>query len=245
MKPLTKIYENPDELTRAAAEESVIRINESLARRKTCTLVLAGGNTPRPLYQLLATEYAHRIPWENVHLYWGDERFVPHDHDQSNYRMVRESLLKHISVPSENVHPIPTEHPTVVDCAQAYEIHLQAEFRTEFPEFDLVLLGLGTDGHTASLFPGTDAILEQENWVCASEAPDPPKERITLTYPVLNSAKSVFFLVSGEQKAEAVRNASQEVHDRNACPAAFIRPERGQVIWWLDRPAAAQLSEEK
>lgn len=240
---IKKIYESLEELIQAAAEESVKRIREALSRQETCSLVLAGGSTPQPLYRLLATDYADRIPWENLHLYWGDERFVPHDHAQSNYGMVRETLLKHISLPDRNIHPIPTNHLTAVDCAQAYAIHLQSGFRTEFPAFDLVLLGMGADGHTASLFPGTDALREEESWVCASEAPEPPRERITLTYPVLNNARNVFFLVSGESKAGAVRNAFREASDRDACPAAFIRPEKGQAAWWLDRPAAAKLSE--
>ncbi len=243
VRRIRKVHENLDELSRGVAEESVNRIKTSLHRRKICSLVLAGGNTPQPFYHLLVTDYADQIPWEYVHFFWGDERFVPHHHQQSNYRMVHESLLKPLSIPERNIHAMPTNHPTVVDCAQAYEDHLQSEFRTEFPVFDLVVLGMGADGHTASLFPETDALQEQENWVCASEAPDPPRERITLTYPVLNNARNVFFMVSGERKAEAVRNAFQEENSRNACPAAFIRPEKGPVVWWLDRPAAAKLSE--
>jgi 6-phosphogluconolactonase len=181
------------------------RIRQAVRKRGTCSLVLAGGDTPRGVYERLAgMQAAGALPWERVRLFWGDERFVPRDHPSSNYRMVREALLDRVGPP--NVFPMPTQAVDERQAARQYERLLRGLFPgAAFPVFDLVLLGLGADGHTASLFPGGPECEERRRWCVASRAPLPPIQRLTLTLPVLNASRAVAFLVSGESKRPALR----------------------------------------
>ncbi|MEJ5252907.1 MAG: 6-phosphogluconolactonase [Armatimonadota bacterium] len=225
-----RIADTPADLYHAVAEAIARQ-----AQGARLTLALSGGSTPRALYALLASEYRLRIDWSRVHLFWGDERYVPHDHPASNYRMARETLIEPLGIPDTNVHPMPTDEPDPWRAALRYEEHLR-EFFGEMPRFDLILLGMGADGHTASLFPGTAALAEWERWVAVGEAPAEPRVRLTLTLPVLNSAKRVYFLVAGKDKAQMVRKVLWE----NApLPAGMVKPEAGEVVWWLDREAAS------
>jgi 6-phosphogluconolactonase len=201
-------------------------------------LALAGGSTPRCLYQLLASqEFRTQIPWERLHFFWGDERVVPHDHPQSNYRMAREALLKHVPVPRENIHPVSTQ-ASLEDTAQTYERELREHFGRGVPAFDLVLLGMGPDGHTASLFPASAALKERERLVVAHRVEGKGLDRITLTLPVLNQARRIFFLVTGKSKATTLRAA---IAGGGPLPVQQIAPRKGELVWLVDTAAAGRL----
>jgi 6-phosphogluconolactonase len=235
-----RILDSPESLAREAAAEFDQIAAASVAARDRFTVALAGGATPRTLYRLLADErapYLTRVPWESTHVFFGDERMVPPDDPDSNARMAFESLLRHVPVPEEQVHRIRGENPDPDRAAEEYEEMLRATFRLaghEAPRFDLVLLGLGADGHTASLFPGDRALRESERLVSPATAPVPPTARVTLTLPVLNAASSVLFLVSGGAKAAAV----QRIRRGDELPAARVRPQSGTLLWLCDRAAA-------
>jgi 6-phosphogluconolactonase len=210
----------------------------ALAARGPFRISLSGGSTPKTLYELLASdEFRTRFPWSKVSWYWGDERFVPYDHPDSNYRMAREAMLSKAPVPSQNVHPIPTDgNPD--DAARRYERTLQdvygaAKLDPQRPLFDITLLGIGTDGHTASLLPGDPVLEERERWV-AAVSHGRPEVRITMTYPAIDSSRRVAFLVAGAEKAEifgAIRAGNSRV------PAARVRPV-GELFWFVDWAAA-------
>lgn len=199
---------------------------------------LSGGSTPRALYALLASDvFRERFPWRRVSWYWGDERFVPHDHPRSNYRMIREAMLSRTPVPPANIHPVPTDG-TPEDAASRYERTLQSEYGAATldparPMFDVTLLGLGPDGHTASLLPGEPVLEERRRWV-AAVSHGRPEVRITMTYPVIESSRRVAFLVAGREKAAifgAIRAGGSRV------PAARVNP-LGELVWFVDRAAA-------
>lgn len=239
-----EIFRNPSELVRAEADRIVTLANETARVRGRFIVALSGGSTPRPLYELLATaSYASRIDWSRVHVFWGDERCVPPDHPDSNYRMTREALLDHVPLPPESVHRIRGEDPPE-QAAAAYERLLREFFGPgEAPakSFDLVLLGMGRDGHTASIFPGTPATTEARRWAMAVyvEAPR-PMWRITLTKVVLNAAADVTFLVAGADKAPRLREVLGPGVEP-ALPAQIVRPVRGSLHWMIDAAAGVGL----
>jgi 6-phosphogluconolactonase len=206
-------------------------------------VALSGGSTPRSLFSLLAgPERAQHIGWSKVHVFWGDERTVPPDDPDSNYRMAREALLDRVALPSSNVHRIPAElEPT--RAAEEYAHTLRDFFtrRTGAARFDLILLGMGADGHTASLFPGTAALDEHERWVVANYVEKLDTWRITLTLPVLNGAEHVAFLVAGAGKAETLKRVLQGPRQPRELPSQLIHPAQGTLVWLLDHAAAAQL----
>jgi 6-phosphogluconolactonase len=210
------------------------------ANDRTFAVSLSGGSTPRRLYELLATpEIASRFPWNRVHWFWGDERFVPHDHPDSNYGMARDALLSRMHVPDDNIHAIPTEGLSPEKAAASYEATLKRFYGSETlaqgrPLFDVTLLGIGENGHTASLFPGQPALHETQRWVVAviGAMPEP---RITLTYPALDSSRDVAFVVTGTGKRDIVARA--QTGDRTI-PAGLVRPV-GRLHWFTDRAAAA------
>jgi 6-phosphogluconolactonase len=199
--------------------------------------LLAGGATPRTSYELLATAYRDRVPWDRLHLFWGDERFVAPDDARSNVRMAREALIDRVPCPPANIHPIPTELPSADAAALRYEETLRAYFHEGPPVFDLVLLGLGSDAHTASIFPGSPALAEPSRWVMAVAAPVEPPLRVTLTMPVVIAAAQLFVLVSGADKATALRRACDPASDPAEYPAAALQSAGGRVTWWTDRAA--------
>jgi 6-phosphogluconolactonase len=212
----------------------------ALAADGSFRVSLSGGSTPKTLYGLLASdEFRSRFPWQRVSWYWGDERFVPYDHPESNFRMTREAMLAKAPVPPGNIHPIPTDG-SPEDAARRYELTLKqayggASLDPHRPLFDVTLLGLGPDGHTASLLPGEPVLSERKRWV-AAVAHGRPEVRITLTYPALESSRRVAFLVAGEEKAAifaAIRKGDSRV------PAAQIRPV-GELFWFVDQAAAGQ-----
>jgi len=241
LTPDVRVYPDLDTLSRAMAESVVLKIREAISGRGRCGLALAGGDPPRTLYRLLATEHQARIPWAQVHVFWADERYVPPDDSQSNYRLARESLLDQIPIPPGNVHPMPTNLPKPDDAALIYERTLRENLPAPRSRLDLVLLGLGADGHTASLFPDSPAIEEQNRWAMAIRAPAEPALRLTLTLAVINHAAHVAFLVAGLEKAEALRLALVDAPPPRLCPAAGVRPTHGAVVWWIDIAAASLL----
>jgi 6-phosphogluconolactonase len=212
----------------------------ALASEAAFRVSLSGGSTPKALYQLLASdEFRGRFPWPRVSWYWGDERFVPYDDPESNYRMTREAMLAHAPVPPENIHPVPADG-TPDDAARRYEQTLQkaygaTTFDPQRPLFDITLLGLGPDGHTASLIPGEPVLNERKHWV-AAVSHGRPEVRITMTYPAIESSRRVAFLVAGAEKAaifSAIRTGDSQV------PAARVRPV-GELFWFVDRAAAGE-----
>ena len=212
----------------------------ALAAKGSFRVSLSGGSTPKTLYGLLASdEFRSRFPWQLVSWYWGDERFVPYDHPDSNYRMTREAMLAKAPVPPENVHPVPADG-TPEEAARRYERTLREAYGTATldparPLFDITLLGLGADGHTASLLPGQSVLDERTRWVMAVSH-GRPEVRITMTYPAIDSSRSVAFLVAGREKA-AILNTIRG--GDSALPAARVRPV-GELIWFVDKAAAGQ-----
>ena len=211
---------------------------------RACSVALSGGSTPRRLFALLASEDWEPLPWENIHLFWGDERHVGPDHPDSNYRMTVETLLDGGLVPQGNVHRIPSENPDAAAAALAYAAQLRGFFAVgegRFPRFDLVILGMGADGHTASLFPGTPVLNENSEWVAATWVEKLAAHRITLTPPLFNHARRVLFLVTGADKAATLREVLHGQRDPHRYPAQLIEPVDGTCRWLLDTAAAAEL----
>ena len=234
------VYNNPEELSAAAAREFAARSEEAIEERGRFAVVLAGGSTPETMYGILARDYIGRIDWSKVYVFFGDERSVPPHHEDSNLKMASEVLLDH--VPVANVHRIRGEL-SPEEAAEAYEGELRTFFQTEdVPRFDLILLGTGADGHTASLFPWTPALEVRDRWVVANRVPRLDTTRITLTLPVINAARAVIFLVAGEDKAEALREILEGDADPRAYPANLVQPPGGPK-WMLDQSAASLLSE--
>jgi 6-phosphogluconolactonase len=236
--PQIHIAPDSEHLAQEAASFIHHRIHEKLEKVPQFSLVLAGGNTPVQTYQRLAS-MPTQLDWSRVHFFWGDERCVPHDHPDSNYRMALEMLLSHLPVPLENIHSMSC-NPSPEEGARSYEDVLRRFFpAADVPQFDLILLGLGGDGHTASLFPDTRALDEHERWVAANWVEKLDTWRLTLTLPALNAAAAVAFLVQGSGKASIVQAALAGPPAR--LPAQHVSPEHGDVHWFLDRAAAAEL----
>ncbi len=232
---------------RAAADRVVGSAAAAIAARGRFDWALAGGSTPEQLYRLLASDaYAARVDWARVHVFFGDERCVPPDHADSNYRMAQHSLLRAVALPEANVHRMAGELPPEA-AAERYEAELERHFGlgvgSGFPRFDLVLLGMGGDGHTASLFPGTAALAESRRWVVANSVPALGVTRLTLTLPVLNAAASVLFLVSGADKAQRLKQvlALLPAQSSPALPAQCVRPGGEPPDWLVDAAAGALL----
>jgi 6-phosphogluconolactonase len=240
MTPDVRVCADVNELSLRAAGAAVDAINDAVRRLGRCSFVLSGGTTPGTLYTLLASEFRDQIPWTHVHIFWGDERYVPADDPDSNYRMARETLLDHVPCPAGNVHPMPTHFPSPDAAARDYERTLRSYFGDDWPQFDLVLLGLGEEGHTASLFPGSAALRERTRWVAAVEAPAEPPMRLTLTLPALTRAANIYVLAAGSKKAGALGHVLTGIPDSNTYPAAGLRSTEGTLIWWVDREAAGQ-----
>jgi 6-phosphogluconolactonase len=230
------------ELSRQSAERFSQLAVESVESARRITVALSGGSTPQHLYSLLASpDYKDQIPWSNVELFWGDERCVPPDHPESNFRMAQEALLSKIKIPPQNIHRMRGEQETQAAAAE-YEKELQKIFGLNsgaLPRFDLILLGIGEDGHTASLFPGSEALNETKHLVVAPFVAKLNSYRLSLTLPVLNNAANVWFLVMGASKADAVKQALSASSD---LPAARVQPVNGHLTWYITRDAAPGIS---
>jgi 6-phosphogluconolactonase len=240
-----RILKDAPGLMRAAADEVLRAAEEAVAERGRFSIALAGGTTPRGIYQLLAADHlaGRPMPWANTHWFFGDERNVPPSHPDSNFRMAWESLFGRVPVPRAHIYRMAGERSARA-AAAAYEHDLRQHFLPAPdapPRFDLILLGMGTDGHTASLFPGTPALRESHCWVAHNPVPQLETERITLTFPVLNAAREVLFVVAGADKAATVRRVLSPSAGEEPLPAACVQPGEGRLLWHLDAAAAAHL----
>ena len=245
------VVADADALARTAAGEFLAYAWEAIRARGRFTVALAGGDTPRAAYAQIAAIWkewgAGPLDWTRVHLFWGDERHVPPDDPRSNLRMARESLIARVPIPRGNVHPVPAALPDPHDSASRYEAALRDFFELDaraFPRFDLVILGMGADGHTASLFPGGDAVDEEHRLAVATPRPGAGvgEWRVTLTLPVLNRAASVVVLVSGAGKAAMLHRVLEGPETPPLLPIQRLRPESGSLVWMVDREAAPWVS---
>ena len=235
-----RILNTPQELFQAAAAEFIALASTAIRDHEKFSVALSGGSTPKSLYSVLARS---ALPWDKIFFFWSDERHVPPDHPDSNYRMAKEALLSKVPVPLENIFRVRAEEKDANVVAKDYEEALRSFFGLrpgEFPRFDLILLGLGPDGHTASLFPNTAALNETKLLVVANWVEKFKANRITFTYPVLNNAACVIFLVSGADKADMVRTVLED--GRADLPSQRVHPVNGRLLWLLDKGAASKLS---
>jgi len=254
-KHAIQIYRDREQLASAATDLIVRSAQKHIADTGQFTCVMAGGTTPRRVYKLLAISInAVHIDWRHTYLFWGDERAVPPDHEDSNFRMVENSLLEHVPLPAENIFRMRGEIPPL-DAALQYELVIKGFFkrapqqssadglRRDIPVFDLVLLGIGTDGHTASLFPGSSALGENERLVVAVEHKQPPLplvSRLTMTLPLINHAKEIVFLANGAGKTDVLQQILGDKPNLDM-PAARVQPVKGRLFWLLDADAAADI----
>ena len=230
---MIQIFPNPKDLARAAAELFVAR--------NPRTVALSGGSTPKLLFELLADPnepFRDQIPWPDIHFFWSDERHVPPDHADSNYRMANEAMLSRVPVTRNNVHRVPSENPNAAEAANQYEQTLIETTHQSLPQLDLILLGLGADGHTASIFPGSEVLHETTRLVAAPWVEKFQTYRITMTLPLLNNGASVVFLVSGAEKATIVKEV---LEGPQKYPAQAVKPTHGELLWMLDKDAAGEI----
>ncbi|MFQ5791313.1 MAG: 6-phosphogluconolactonase [Acidobacteriota bacterium] len=239
-----RVFPDPKRLSQAVAAAFSATACEKASLGKRFSVALTGGRTPRLLYQELATDFRAQVPWTHTHFFWSDERYVPPNHPDSNQRLARESFLDHVPIPPENIHAPLTHLEYPEEAAVLYEKAMKEFFSTGEPGFDWVLLGLGEDGHIASLFPGSPTLDAGGRWVVFVDgSPKPPPQRLTMTLAGINRAACVHFLVTGTGKKDALRASLEGAPDPRRFPAHGVRPENGTVTWWTDASAAAGLSE--
>jgi len=239
-----QVFATTQELFQAAADQFARVATQAVESYGRFTVALSGGSTPRSLFSLLAARYQSAVPWGKTFFFWGDERHVPPDDAESNYRMARETLLSKIPIGPDNVYRMRAEDPDAARAAEQYEQDLRQFFALkpgEFPCFDLIMLGMGPDGHTASLFPGTAALQEKSRLVVANWVPKFNTYRLTMTLPVLNNGRTVSFLVVGADKAEAMQQVMEGSTPGEQYPSKLIAPIRGTLMWMMDKAAAGKL----
>jgi 6-phosphogluconolactonase len=240
-----RVYADFEQLAVAGAELFVAAASESVSARGRFRVALSGGATPRRVYEVLAMDqFRSRVDWERVDVFWGDERYVPADHPDSNYRMAAEALLRKVAIPAANVCRVPTDISPATAVATAYEAAIRKSFGEDdvMPRFDLIYLGLGTNGHTASLFPYSQALHERTRLVVADLVAELNAWRITMTAPLLNRGRTVAFVIAGQQKAGVFRELLLGPRDPHRLPAQLINPE-GHLLWLVDAAAAALIPE--
>jgi 6-phosphogluconolactonase len=244
--PNLQVFADASEVARAAALRFVEIARESIAARGRFSVALAGGSTPKRIYELLAgDEFSDQLDWSKVHIFFGDERCVPPDDAESNYRMANESLLARVALPEQNVHRMRGEGDAVAN-ARLYEDELRGYFDGQnWPQFDLVMLGMGDDGHTASLFPGTRALDVHTAWVTANWVEKFDTFRVTLTVPAINHARQVMFIITGASKAERLQEVLYGAHEPQRLPSQLIQPHAGALEWFLDEAAAKLLRKDE
>jgi 6-phosphogluconolactonase len=245
-QPEIRIVSTQADLFQTAAQEFVTEANQAIAARGKFTVALSGGSTPKGLFTLLASGSIPSIPWDKIFFFWSDERHVPPDNPESNYRMANEAMLSRVPVPPENIFRIHAEEKDAAVAASQYEQTISKFFVLkpgEFPRFDLIYLGIGPDGHTASLFPGSAGLQENVRLVIANWVEKFKTNRITFTYPVLDSPACVMFLVSGPDKAPILHEVLED--PQSGLPCQHVRPTNGRLVWLLDRAAASALSSQK
>ncbi|NJP10818.1 MAG: 6-phosphogluconolactonase [Leptolyngbyaceae cyanobacterium RU_5_1] len=238
MQKIVEVLPDSVKLIDRALEVVLSKMQEAIAQRGLCTIALAGGGTPKPLYEKLALQ---DLPWEKLHVFWGDERCVPPDHPDSNQRMARQAWLDNVPIPAANIHPMSTDAADPSVDADKHEAELQAFFNSsagEFPSFDIILLGIGDDGHTASLFPHTEALQVRDRLVTVGNKDGQP--RITFTAPLINHARAVIFIVAGIGKRPALAQIFAPVADDFVYPARLIQPQ-AELWWLLDQTAGGEL----
>ncbi|HLI09820.1 MAG TPA: 6-phosphogluconolactonase [Ktedonobacteraceae bacterium] len=237
------IFTNDDTLNHEAATYIVRLANQAIVTHGRFTFALSGGNTPKALYGLLATDpYRSQIDWSTVEIFWSDERCVPPDDPESNYRMAEQVLLSKAPIPAANIHRMPADQPDREAASDEYTREMQRVFGTNgIPAFDLIQLGMGPEGHTASLFPHQPSLSATGRLVMPVSVPKPPPDRLTFTPPLLNAARNVLFLVTGKEKADAVYHVLEGAYEPDEYPAQTVRPPHGEVTWMLDSAAASQL----
>ena len=244
-EPRVRVFRDPEAVAAAAASRFAELAREAVDERGAFGVALSGGSTPRRVYELLAgDDFRGGVDWRGVHVFFGDERAVPPDHAESNYRMANEALLSRVPLPPENVHRIEGPGDAAAN-ASNYESVMRGFFGDgEWPRFDLVMLGMGDDGHTASLFPGTAALGEARAWAVANRVEKLGAWRVTLSAPAINAARNVLFLVTGVGKAERLREVLKGVRDPARLPSQLIRPRDGALEWFVDGAAASRLDGE-
>ena len=236
-----KIYKNPKKVYNAIAK-SIIKIT-SESKQEVFDIALSGGKSPKGLFKKISKKYKDEIPWERIHFWWGDERCVPPTHEQSNYKMTKEYLLDLISIPETNIHRIKgEENPEKEAKRYSGEMNSTLNSRGKDPVFDLIILGLGEDGHTASIFPDQLELFEHPENCAVTEHPLTGQKRITITGNVLNNANQVFFLVTGESKALRISEIMNDSEAAKLLPAYYISPTNGELIWFIDEAAASLIS---
>lgn len=240
--PNLQVFADASEVARAAALRFIEIARESIAARGRFSVALAGGSTPKRIYELLASdELSNELDWSKVHIFFGDERTVPPDDAESNYRMANEALLARVALPEQNIHRMRGEGDAVAN-ARLYEDELRGYFDGEdWPQFDLIMLGMGDDGHTASLFPETRALDVNAAWVTANWVEKFDTFRVTLTVPAINHARHIMFIVTGASKAERLAEVLHGAHEPRRLPSQLIQPHEGALAWFLDEAAAAKL----
>ena len=236
------VFKNSAELSKAAAELFAQAAREAVRENGRFTVALTGGSSPVQLYTLLTQKpYVNQIPWEKLFVFWGDERWVPLTDDRSNYKMALDTLLSKVPVPASQIFPMWSKEASPEEFAQQYENQLHQQFNNSTPQFDLILLGMGDDGHTASLFPGTSVLAEKEKWVQAYYLEPQQMHRITLTAPIINQAKKILFLTYGEKKAHALYEVLEGERNPTNYPSQLIQPQQGEAMWLVDDAAAKKL----
>jgi 6-phosphogluconolactonase len=246
-KPAIQIVADVEAISRKAAEVIMGLMAETLNTKTHFSIALSGGSTPKSLFTLLADDVSLRtqVDWDKVHFFWGDERHVPPDHPDSNFRMAYEAMLSKVPVQETNIHRVRAEEQDASKAAEEYEDELRTFFNLkpgELPRFDCVLLGMGPDGHTASLFPGTEALREQKRLVVSNWVEKFRTHRITLTAPAINNADCIIFLVSGEEKAEVLREVLEGEKNTELFPSQLIKPSHGKLLWLVAQSATTKLT---
>lgn len=245
-KPTIEIYATPDDVYRAAAKKFTRIAHDAITQHGQFTVALSGGSTPQALYALLAdTPYCKQIDWRKVHFFWGDERAVAADHPDSNYRMADETLLKKLDVPQNHIHRMPADEDDLNQAAWNYQHEIAEVFNISSndapPHFDLILLGMGDDGHTASLFPHTEALHENVRWVVANYIPKLDNWRMTFTSNLISQAAHIIFIVTGKNKAAIFENVLHGIYQPDQLPSQLARKACGKTFWLIDNNAAGAL----
>ncbi|MGL4883459.1 MAG: 6-phosphogluconolactonase [Waterburya sp.] len=238
MNRIIEVLADKSSLVERSQEIILSRLQTAIESRDRFTIALSGGSTPKPIYEALATQ---SLPWEKIHIFWGDERYVPATHPDSNQLMARQAWLDKISIPDSNIHPLNTTAGDPIQDAQLHEAELQQFFQTqpgEIPVFDLILLGMGDDGHTASLFPHTEALTVRDRLITVGNKDSQP--RLTFTVPLINHARCVMFVVAGASKRPALKEIFATEADEMNYPSRLIQPQ-GEHLWLLDQAAGAEL----
>ncbi len=242
MKPEIRIFQNLEILSRSAAHLIIAQAEESIRERGRFLIVLNGGGTPQRLFQLLASEYREKIDWAHTHIFWGDERCVPPDDAESSYGLARGLLLSKVNVPDENIHRIKADlGPDAASRDYANTLSIFRDPPLEWPHFDLVQLGMGEDGHTASLFPGSPIDVKEPVLGVTAHYQNRPAQRVTLTPPVFNSARMIIFMATGSNKAVTLSRVLSDKYEIEDLPAQRIDPKDGRLTWLVDEDAASKL----